>query len=81
MQDAQAALAALITRVQAGSGWTLYGPEVRALREALWLYGVQLDHCSAGEHRRAIALVRERISQALAGNAGPRARVHQAGAA
>jgi hypothetical protein len=78
VHGAQAALAQLMGRVHAGRGWTLYGPEVGALREGLWLYGVQLSYCSAGEHLRAIELVRNRISGALAGNAGPRATVHQA---
>lgn len=78
VRDAQAALAAQMGRVQAGRGWTLYGPEIGALRDGLWLYGVQLTYCSAGEHIRAIELVRNRISAALAGNAGPRATVHQA---
>lgn len=75
---AQSALAALMDRVRAGRGWTLYAAELTALREGHWLYGVQLDHCSAGEHLRAIEVVRRRISGALAGNASPRTRVHNA---
>lgn len=74
--DAQAAIAALMDRVRAGRGWTLRGPELTALREGVWLYGVQLEHCSAGEHLQAIETVRRRIAGALAGNASPRARVH-----
>ena len=76
--QAQAALANVMQRVKAGRGWTLYGPELAALREGLWLYSVQISLCSVGEHLRAIELVHRRISAALAGNAGPRARVHQA---
>lgn len=76
VRTAQAALAALIHRVHAGTGWTLRGPELTALDDGLWLYAVQLNHCSAGEHRRAHAIVRNRISQALAGNAGGRTVVH-----
>lgn len=78
IEQAQAALAALMGRVKAGRGWTLYGPEISALREGVWLYGVQLDHCSAGEHLRAIEIVTNRIRGVLAGNASPRATVHQA---
>lgn len=78
VHQAQAALAALIGRVKAGRGWTLYGPEIAALREGAWLYGVQLGHCSAGEHLRAIEIVTNRIRGVLAGNASPRASVHQA---
>jgi len=76
--QAQAALASLMDRVRDGRGWTLYAAELVALREGHWLYGVQLDHCSAGEHLRAIEVVRRRISGALAGNASPRTRVHNA---
>lgn len=78
VDQAQAAMAALMARVKAGRGWTLYSAELKALRDGVWLYGVQLDHCSAGEHLQAIAMVRNRIGQALAGNAGARARVHDA---
>ncbi len=76
LHAAQAALAAQMHRVHAGRGWTLYGPEIIALREGLWLYGVQLEHCSASEYRRAVAIVRNRVAAALAGNAGRRTVVH-----
>ena len=75
---AQAALVALMERAHAQQrrGWTLYGPELSALREGVWLYGAQIELCSAGEHLRAIDIVRNRITGALAGNASPRAVVH-----
>ena len=75
--QAQAALAAVIQRAKHTRCWTLYATEINALREGLWLYGVQLEHCSAGEHLRAMELVRRRIAGALAGNASARATIHQ----
>lgn len=65
LQAAQRAMAELARRVNAGRGWTLYAAELQALREGIWLYGLQLEHCSAGEHLRAIELVRRRVSAAL----------------
>jgi hypothetical protein len=76
VQSAHAALAAVIQRAQAGRGWTLFGPEVKALDDALWIYQTQLSLCSLREHQRAEDIARNRISQALAGNASARAVVH-----
>jgi hypothetical protein len=73
---AQQALAALMKRVHAGAGWTLSAAESRALDDGLWVYGVQLDHCSTSEHRRAVRTVHNRIYQAARGNAGGRVVVH-----
>lgn len=78
VDEAQAALGALMLRIR-GRGWTQYPNEIATLREAVWLYGVQICLCSAGEHLRAIEIVRNRIGQALAGNASARARVHDVG--
>lgn len=79
--DSQLALAALMQRVQSTGSWTLRAAEIVAIEDGLWLYGVQLRECSAGEYLRAVDIVRERISQALAGNAGARAVVHAGAAA
>jgi hypothetical protein len=76
LDAAQHALAALMQRVHAGAGWTLSAAESRALDDGLWVYGVQLDHCSASEHRRAVRTVHNRIYQAARGNAGGRVVVH-----
>jgi hypothetical protein len=73
---AREALGALMTRVRVGNGWTLYAQEVRALQGGMWLYRVQLEHCSHGELLKAFTTVRNRISAVLAGNASRRATVH-----
>lgn len=65
----EAVLAAVATRKAAGGSWTLYPQEIRELDDALWLYGVQLDYCSRGEFEKAQKIVKDRVSQALAGNA------------
>lgn len=78
LTQAQHALAALMDRVHAGRGWTLYASELTAMHDGLWLYGAQLGHCSAGEHIKAVRMVERRIRGALSGSASPRARVHEA---
>lgn len=78
VDEAQSAMAVLMGRAKQGRGWTLYGPELTALRESVWLYSVQINLCSAGEHLRAIDIVRNRITGALAGNASRGAVVHDA---
>lgn len=77
VREAQAALASVMERYQKRRAWGVSATELAALREGAWLYGVQLEHCSAGEHLRAIQMVRNRIGAALAGNAGPGTRVHR----
>jgi hypothetical protein len=66
---AQAALAAVAQRCQAGRGWTLYPTERNAIDTALWLHGVQLDNCSFREYENAVDATRNRIAAARAGNA------------
>lgn len=78
IDDGQRALAALLDRVNAGEPWTLRGLEHAAVRQGVWLYGLQLSFCSAGEYQQALVNVHNRISQALAGNASPRTRLHVA---
>lgn len=72
----QAALGNLARRVSEGRGWTMYGHELVALDEALWVYATQLDHCCVSEWQSALGTVQRRIGAALAGNAGPRVTVH-----
>ena len=55
--------------------WTLRGPEIGALDDALWLVSVQLQHCSQGELEHARQRFQRRTEQALAGNGGARVRV------
>lgn len=71
IERGQVALAAVWKRQAAGGNWTLYPSEMGDLEEAMWLYGVQLEHCSRGEWHRADAYVQEYARQVLAGN-GPR---------
>lgn len=78
IDDAQCSLAQLLDRVRAGEAWTLRGLEHATIRQGVWLYGLQLSFCSAGEYQQALTNVHRRISQALAGNASPRTRMHVA---
>lgn len=71
-----AALAAQITRYSQGRGWALYGHEVASIDDAIWVYGVQVEHCSAGEALEAVSLVKRRCLAAQAGNGGPGCIVH-----
>lgn len=72
----QSALSAQIERMGAGKGPALYPAEMAAIREALWVHSVQLDHCSAGEAQEAIKRVRDVCSAALKGNAARGVIVH-----
>ena len=50
--------------------WTLYPAELQALDWLVWLHGtVQLPACSYGEFSDALDRTRNRVQQALAGNA------------
>ena len=69
IERGQAALSALMSRVQAGAGWTLDGRELAAIGECVVVYRAQVELCSRGEHQRAEELVRRRIDAAL--RAGP----------
>jgi hypothetical protein len=62
-------LADVQQRRTAGGSWTLRGIERKTLDEAIWMHGVQLDHCSRREYEQAVQTVRARCSQARAGNA------------
>lgn len=67
----QQALAAVHGRAHGPrASWTLRGPELQALDDALFLHHVQLQHCSQGELEHARQRVMRRVQQALAGNAG-----------
>lgn len=65
--QAQAALAAVHGRQSAGGTWTLRGPEIATLDDAVWAAKVQLDHCSQGELADAINTVKRRARGALSG--------------
>lgn len=74
----QQALAAVHSRAHGPrKSWTLRGPELQALDDALFVHGVQLQHCSQGELHKACTMVRRRVQQALKGNAGRGATVLQ----
>jgi hypothetical protein len=75
----QQALANVQQRHTARGSWTLYPAERQALDDALWLHGIQLEHTSFSEYERAVDNTRERIRQAIAGNA-PRGAVVLQGA-
>lgn len=63
------ALGAIWRRVQATSCWTLRGPEIAALQEAIDFHRIQLEHCTQGELFQASRRYGERMRQARAGNA------------
>lgn len=72
---AQRVLADVHQRQAQRGSWTLRGPELQALDDGLWIFRVQLDHCSLGEFERARRDSAERIRQARAGNAPAGAHV------
>lgn len=77
----QQALAAVHGRAHGPQkSWTLRGPELQALDDALFVHGVQLQHCSQGELHQAVTSVRRRVAAALAGNAGRGVKVLRAAA-
>ncbi len=78
-ERAQATLAAVHDRVAAGGSFTLRGPELSALDDAVFVHGVQLEHCSQAELEQAILRVKRRVEGALQGNVGPGTRVLNAG--
>lgn len=75
LQAAQAALHAVHTRQADTGSWTLRGSEIAALEMGVDLHRIQLHHCTQGELRDAIQAVQRRVSQALAGNASPKALI------
>lgn len=77
----QAALAAVHGRAWGATrSWTLRGPELQAIDDAIFVHGVQLQHCSQGELLEAVQRVERRTRQALAGNASSGVTVLQVGA-
>lgn len=79
LQAAHAALASLHARNAEGGTWVMRGTEIAALEVALELHQIQLDHCTQGELAQAITTVQRVMSQALAGNASPRAHICMGG--
>ncbi len=71
LQAAQRALSDVCLRHEQRGTWTLYPAELDALRWMLRLHHVQLTECGYGEFDRAVVTTQRRISQAVAGNAGP----------
>lgn len=69
INEAQQALAAVHQRHAARGSWTLYAAEVQALQWLVQLHRVQLANTSYGEFEAAFNRTRNRIQQALAGNA------------
>ena len=76
---AQQVLSDVSDRHEAGGSWTLRGPELTALDQAVQCHELQLDHVSQGELADAITLVKHRVAGALAGNAAPGTRICTAG--
>lgn len=68
---AQAALAAVMQRHQAGGSWAMRASELDALRWLLQLHQVQLGHTSYTEYDQAVQRTAQRVQQALRGNAAP----------
>lgn len=67
---AQAALGEIHKRAHGPQkSWAARASEMDALREAVWLWGIQLEHCTVGELDAATRCVANRVRQALAGNA------------
>jgi hypothetical protein len=75
--EAQAVLSGVFQRHQARGSWTLYAPEIQALAEAVERHLLQLEFCSMREYQQAVRTVKNKVSQALAGNAGPGVHVIQ----
>ena len=69
VEKAQQALADVQHRHATRGTWTLYAAELDALDWLVVLHARQLAECSYGEFERAFNATRERIAQALAGNA------------
>lgn len=75
IQAGQAALAAVADRHTTRQSWALRADELLALRAAVERHHIQLTLCSFTEYERAIAMVRNRVAQAVAGNAPKGCRV------
>lgn len=77
LTSAQAALGSLLERYKETKNWTMTGSEISDIDEGIWLYSVQLKFVSVSEWLAARKKVRDKISAALAGNAGRGVTVHQ----
>ncbi|WP_396180002.1 hypothetical protein [Flavobacterium sp.] len=77
IQAAHAALADVFSHQQATGRWECTAPQLAAIDELLWIYGVQINHCSHGELDAAKRHVREIVTQARAGNGAPGTVVHE----
>lgn len=75
IDKAQGALADLWDRQKERKTWTMRSEEIDAFEWLLTLHRVQLEACSYRELERAINRTKERMAQALAGNAGGGVRV------
>lgn len=64
----QQVLADVWQRHKTRQSWTLKGRELSALADAIFVHGIQLQHCSQGELSAAYEAVARRSQQAKAGN-------------
>jgi len=74
---AQRVLAEVQLRRRVRGSWTLYAPELDALKWLQALHREQLQKCDYTEYERALAATHEKVSQARAGNAPAGALVIQ----
>lgn len=65
------ALADVFLRHQAGGSWTLKAAEIGAIDDAVFVHGIQLQHCSHGELNKAETRVRNCRSAAAHGQHAP----------
>lgn len=65
----QRALSCLHQRHAQIRSWTLRADELRAIDEAVWIHGIQLEHCSKGEFEVAHRRATNALQQARLGNA------------
>lgn len=71
VSDAQAVLADAHRRRAERGTWALYADEIDKLRWLIQLHEHQLTHCTYGDLGLALDRTKERMAQALAGNAAP----------
>lgn len=77
IEAAHAALVDVFAHQQATGRWECTAPQLAAIDELLWIFGVQIEHCSHGELADAKQRVRDVCAQARAGNGAPGTVVHQ----
>lgn len=75
IEGAQQALADVHGRHAVRGTWTLWADEIDALQWLVRLYVTQIEACSFSEFERAYQRTRNRIAQAVAGNAAPGTRI------